>query len=90
MQCARKRRYGVGHGFGLLRDQGVAGVGDHDYGDAIAERGFQHAREFARGDGVVFGLQVEDAGGAAGEPVIDGRRARGGIFRFLGFGVPAA
>ena len=36
MECARKRGDGFGHGFGLLRDEGVAGVGDYDYGDAIA------------------------------------------------------
>ena len=90
MKRARKRGDGVGHGFGLLRDEGVAGVGNYDDGDAIAERGFQHAGEFARGNGVVFGLQVEDARGAACEPVVDGRGAQGGVLGFVGFGVPAA
>ena len=71
MECARKCGDGVSRGFGLLRDEGVAGVGDYDDGDAVAERGFQHAGEFARGDGVVFGLQIEDTRRAASEPVVD-------------------
>jgi hypothetical protein len=36
LECTCERGDGVGHGFGLLGHEGVAGVGDHDDGDAIA------------------------------------------------------
>lgn len=90
LQCACEGGDRVGHGFGLFGDEGVAGVGDYHDGDAIAQRGFQHAGEFARGDGVIFGLQIEDGRCAAGKPLIYGCGARGGIFRFFCFGVPAS
>jgi hypothetical protein len=90
LESSREGSDSFGHGFRLLGDEGVAGGGDYDDGDAIAERGFQYAGKFARGDGVVFGLQIEDGRGTAGEPLIDRRGARGGIFRFFRFGVPAS